>query len=290
VTDPLKIQPIEPCGAIGKCMGHPSSYAAGLSSYSKPTPERVATHALQQLEAARQRDIDTHEANLPKLAINEQVVAQVSALMDSIGMPKRWSERDLKSRARYPKSVTHDAGYLTDLRREARTTDGFDHATSTYERLRKDYHAYAEQAKRETEQQRAAEEREREAVIERRKADMELAALLVRYALPPESDWDDVLEALRGRDQRLDLAVAMQQTRGDWSEGPYRVRNALGRFQITSTEDKDIANDVLACLDDFEDGRVFRDTTWNYGRLFAEAADAQLATDIQLCCQRSRDN
>lgn len=291
MTDPTKIQPVEQCGAVGKCMSHPSSYASVLqSSYSKPSPERVATHAMQQLESARQRDIATHDANLPKLAINQALRERVQVLMDEIGMPKRWSQRDLNSRARYPKTITSDAGYVLDMQRELKVDDGFAFATTTYERLHKDYLAYAEQAKREGEQKRTAEEREREAVIERRKADMELAAILVRYALPVESDWGDVLDALCGRDQRLDLAVAMQKTRGDWSEGPYRVRDALGRFQITSTEDKDIANDVLACLEDFEDGRVFRDTTWNYGRLFAEAADAQLSADIQLCCQRSSDD
>ena len=36
--------------------------------------------------------------------------------MAEIGMPKSYSERDTKSRARYPKTITHSAGYIADLR------------------------------------------------------------------------------------------------------------------------------------------------------------------------------
>lgn len=283
----IKIQPIESCGAVGKCMSHPSSYASSLSSYAKPTATSVAAKAMRELESARQRDIATHEANKDKLVINAAVRQQVQALMDAIGMPKRYSYRDTSSRARMPKTISADAGYLMDLAREVKTDDGFAMATTTYERLLHDYKAYAEQAEREAAQIARQADIDKAALIERRKADIELAAMLLRYSLPLDSAWSDVLEALCGRDQRLNLAVAMQQTRGDWSEGPYRVRDALASFQIVTTEDKDIANDVLSCLEDFSDGRVFRDTEWNYTRLFASAADAQLSADIQTCCARS---
>lgn len=275
------IQAVEQCGSIGKCMGSPSSYASVMGSYGSKNPKAVAAHALQELEAARARDIATHEKNGPALVANKQIVERVTALMNEIGMPTSYSERDRQSRARYPKSIRHDAGYIGDLRRNCPTTDGFEHATHTYERLLKDYQAYAVRAQDEFEQAERQRAREAEQLVERRKADMELAAMLLRYELPIDSSWSDVLEALRGRDQRLDLAVAMSQTRSDWSEGAYRVSAALGRFKIDSTEDKDIATDILSCLEDFEDGRVFRDTTWNYGLLFAGAADQQLSADVQ---------
>ncbi len=118
---------------------------------------------------------------------------------------------------------------------------------------------------------------------------MELAGVLLRYELPIESSWSDVLDHLCGKDQRLNLAVAMQRTRGDWSEGPYRVSNALGNFRIETNEDKDIAADVATCLYDFSDGRVFRDTTWNYTRLFASVTDQQLAADCQKAMQHAGD-
>lgn len=287
--NPLTIQPVEICNAINKCMASPQSYASSLSSYRTPSAKSVAAHALSQLEAARARDIATHEKNLPAIEVNKAVTARVNALMAEIGMPTSYSERDTKSRARYPKSITHSAGYLADLRRHCPTSDSFEFATSTYERMKKEYEAYAARAEEEAKQADAKREREAAALVEKRKADMELAAMLLRYQLPLESTWSDVLDALREKDQRLNLAAAMQLTRGDWSEGPYRVRNALDSFQIETTEDKDIANDVLSCLDGFEDGRVFRDTSWSYGRLFAEAADQQLSADVQKALQRAGD-
>ena len=282
-----KILPVEPCGAIGKCMASPQSYASSLSSWSSKSPKAVAARALQELEAARAKDIATHEQNGQAIEANRAIAERVTALMTEIGMPTSYTERDKNSRARYPKTVRHDAGYIGDLRRHCPTTDGFEHATQAYERLLKDYQAYAERAEVEAKQADAQKARDAEAVVARRKADMELAAVLLRYGLPIESSWSHVLEALRGRDQRLDLAVAMSQTRGDWSEGAYRVSDALGRFQIETTEDKDIANDILSCLEDFNDGRVFRDTTWNYNVLFAGASDQQLSADIQKAMQQA---
>lgn len=281
MSENTKILPLKPCGFVGKCMASPSSYASGLSSYRTPSAKAVAAHALQQLEAAHANDVGTHQGNLPAIENNKAVAARIEALMTEIGMPKSWSERDFKSRARYPKSVTHEAGWIGDVRRGCPTDDGFTAATHTYNRLLADYKAYAERANKESEQADQQAQRERDAVLAKRRADMELAALLLRYELPIESDWSDVLEHLRTKDQRLDLAVAMQQTRGDWSDGPYRVRDALERLQIETTEDKDIANDVLSCLEDFEDGRVFRDTTWGYGALFASIKDKQMVADCQ---------
>lgn len=289
MTSTQTIQPIERCGAVGKCMSHPSSYASYVGSYQRSNPKAIANHALQQLEAARAKDIATHEKNLPAIEANKAIAARVQEFMEEIGMPKSYSERDTKSRARYPRTITHQAGYLGDLQRHCLTDDSFTYATSTYERLKRDYDAYAVQAEAEAEAAARKRQLEAEAVIRKRKADMELAAILLRYQLPIDASWNDVLEALRSKNQRLDLAVAMQQTRGDWSDGPYRVRDALERFAITTTEDKDIANDILDCLRDFCDGRVFRDTTWSYDCLYASVEDEVLRNDCILAFTRASD-
>ncbi|GMG89627.1 hypothetical protein Cmtc_08470 [Cupriavidus sp. TKC] len=278
-----KAMPVEKCGFVGKCQSHPSGYASYMSSsYSKPTTARIAAHAMQQLEAARAKDVELHQQNLPALENNKAVRERVIAVMKAVGIPDSWSERDLSSRARFPKNKTVGAGYLADLTKHVVVSDGFESATFTYETLKTryaEYQATADAEAKRAEQQRAAEaERQKE---ERRK-NLSLVSIILRYGLNEDADWPDVLEALRSKNQRLDLAVAMQQTRGDWSEGPYRVRDALNGFQIETTEDKDIANDVLSCLEDFCDGRVFRDTTWSYDRLFASVEDQQLVADVQM--------
>lgn len=60
--------------------------------------------------------------------------------------------------------------------------------------------------------------------------------------------------------------------------------------QLEAARAKDIATDVLSCLEDFCDGRVFRDTTWCYSRLFESAADQQLSADVQQALRRAGDD
>lgn len=289
----LKIMPVTPCGFVGKCQSHPSGYESACTSsytYVKPSQERIATHALQQLEAARAKDVATHEENLAAIENNKAVRARVEQLMTDIGMPPKWSERDRNSRSRYSKTVTHEAGWKTDLLREVQINDGFAAATLSYQTLKARYDEYAESAKGAAAREQAQREAAEKERVEKRKADMALATILLRYNLPPESEWSDVLDALRARDQRLDLAVAMAHTRGDWSEGAYRVRDALHRFTINTDEDKDIAADVTPLLADFDDGRCFRYCAWNYSRLFASVADQQLAADVQLAMQHAAND
>lgn len=290
INSAVKIMPVELCNAIGKCQSHPSGYKSYLQgSFScEPSIARIAAYALQKLEEARAKDVATHEANLPALENNRAVRAAVEQLMADIGMPPKWSERDFKSRSRFPKTITREAGWKADLLREVRVDDSFGMATHTYERMKKEYDQYAASAETEAKKAREAAERAENERVEKRKADMALATILLRYDLPPESEWSDVLDNLRARDQRLDLAVAMAHTRSDWSDGAYRVRGALRRFTIQTDEDKDIAADVTPLLADFDDGRCFRDCAWNYNRLFASVTDQQLSADVQLAMEHSR--
>ena len=78
---------------------------------------------------------------------------------------------------------------------------------------------------------------------------------------------DDFIDKAREADKYLDLASAMEATRGDWSDGFYRVRNSLNRFNVETPTDAEIVADVESCMD-ADDGRVFRDTDWNYNRLY----------------------
>lgn len=287
----MKIMQIEQCGAVRKCMAHPSSYESYLkgNGWSKPSMLRVANHALVQLEAARKVDIEQHEKNALALKNNAEVRASVVSLMTAVGMPDKFTQRDPNSRARFPKATTLRAGYLTDLDRECKVDDGFALATSSYESMLREYRAYKEKADGEAEREKAAAERAERERIEKRRADLELVTIIQRYGLPIESEWSDVLDALRGRDQRLDLAIAMEDVRGDWNDGCGAVESALARFVIRDNEDKDIAADVLGCTRDFEDGRVFRDTTWSYGALYASVADQQLVADAQTAHTHARN-
>lgn len=67
----------------------------------------------------------------------------LDGVMAEIGMPAKVTEVDHKSRARFPKRITRDAGWVQDLQRECRTYDGFDQATRTYHQMKERYDLYA---------------------------------------------------------------------------------------------------------------------------------------------------
>lgn len=287
-TAELKIMPVEPCKATGKLYSSPSEFRHRMNSYREPSMLMIANRALSELESARKLDVETHEKNLPALENNRLVVEHLSAVNTALGMPDGWSARDPNSRARIPKTIRHMAGWKQDIAQHVRTSDGFDMATSTHASLLLKYTEYHTSALRDDEQKKSAAARSEAEKLEKRKADLEFVQICQRYELPLESEWSDMLDNLRKRDQRLDLAIAMQDVRSDWNEGCGAVEYALSRFTIRNDEDKDIANDVLGCTHDFEDGRVFRDTSWNYGRLFASVQDKQLLADTQLALEQCR--
>lgn len=285
-----KAEELELCGFVGKCMASPQSYESHIRSYyRKPTNKEIASKAQSELEAARAKDVEAHERNLLKIETNKVIREAITDIMKQVRIPDSYSERDFKSRARMPKLIRHDAGYLGDLNRTVKINDGFEAATFTYERLKRTYTEYAQDADRVEEARVLAEAREIENKLKARRENIKLAELILRYALPETVEWHDVLEALRAKDQRLDLAVAMQQTRGDWSDGYYRVSSAIDRFTVVTPEDAAIQTDILSCFNDDIDGRVFRDTEWNYSRLFSEASGQQLSSDIQYVLQHAGD-
>lgn len=281
---PMKVMAVEQCKAMGRMFHSPSDFTHRMSnsSYYKPSMLSIADYAMTQLETARAADVAMHEKNLPAMEMNKRIAVHLETLMKSIGMPEGWSERDPSSRARVPRTISHKAGWRTDLLKHCSVSDGFDSATSSYESIKARYAEYRVQALRDAEQKAGQAERDAAAKLAQRMADKDLVTIIARYNLPLESEWGDVLEALREKDQRLNLAVAMYDVRSDWNEGCGAVESALSSFTIRTDEDKDIANDVLGCTHDFEDGRVFRDTNWSYNRLFASVEDKQLSTDVQM--------
>jgi len=290
----IKIMPVEQCGAVRKCYSSPKDYASQMNrgfSYLTPGSSRVAAFALQKLEEAWAADKATHEKNAAALKANQAVRDHIQFVMTEVGMPTTRRVRD-GNRMKYgvPKMKTIDAGYIEDIRAHVPITDGFEMAEKSYNDLKSRYDQFAAEAEKEATVAAQAAEREAEREKEIRRANIELAKIIIRYNLPEDITWNDCLNELRKKDQRLDMAVAMSQTRGDWSDGFWRVSDALGRFKIETDEDKDIANDVVSYLNgDHDDGRVFRDCEWNYGRLFETAADSQLSQDIQFLMSKVND-
>ncbi|UEM08624.1 hypothetical protein J4G43_028105 [Bradyrhizobium barranii subsp. barranii] len=279
-----KIMPVDQCGAVSGCMASPQSYASYIR-FGEPTPKRVAAHATEALETARKKDVEAHERNAAAIENNKLVRADIEIFMSKVGMPKSFQTKNPRS---FRRTITNEAGYIGDIKRSVPIDDGFASATVTYNGLKVKYDAFAAEAARADDIAREAAEAEEQRKRAERLENIEFAKIILRYGMKDDAEWSDVLKELRGRDKRLDLALAMEDTRGDWSEGFYRVRYAIDRFKLETDQDKEILADILPLLSgDEEDGRVFRDTTWNYNALYQLVEDKQLVTDARLARQKA---
>lgn len=262
-----------------------------ISSYHRPawsllgSWKSAANIATQTFDAKKKEVDEAHEKNLSAIENNKALRKKVELMMHAIGIPDSWSERDWKSRARTPKYIKHTAGYLSDIQRCCPVDDGYESACVAYKRFQERVEKYIKDNEAaDIQAQRAQEAKGREEKRERIRA-----ALVVKLGLPYDSPAEDALEHLLSKNKLLNLAHAMQKTRGDWNEGAYRVENAL--FSPENDTEKAINADVASYLEDFEDGRVFRDCTWNYNRIFSLIAetDPELVSDYQQACEAAED-
>lgn len=291
----MKPLPVTSCLAVSKLynMSWPSGVqsAARGHNYSRwssdPSKVQAAEWMLRELDKALEEDRFTHEANNEPLTNNLAIRHRVEEVMKEVGIGATFSKQDEKSRKHFKPYITVDSGFVQDLRRLVKTGDGWDTAQDRYASLKKTYEQRLKEAQQEENATKYKAEQAQAAVIEKRKKDMELAAILVRYELPIESSWDDVLESLLAKNNRLALAVAMEQVRGDFSYGPRHVRNAL--YDPVDEDDKLIIADVEEAIENWDgDGRVFRDCTWNYGAIYATIDDKQLVADVQTALSESQ--
>ena len=284
----LKIMPVAPCNAVANLSGNVTNYGnASYSSWYKPSKQKQAEAALAALEAALAADTKQHEANVPAIENNRRIAALIESTMTGLGIPKQYQEVDPKSRARYTKYHTVPAGWVRDTGKFVHVTDGWP-VDYRYNQLKRDFTEKLTAAQREEEQAKAKAEADAAAAKKKRESDLKLLAICQRYGLEPGTDYDDALDALRKTNQRLDLALAMLATRGDWSEGCYRVEDALCRFKVETDEDAKIQASAESGCEEFEDGRVFRDCVWGYDRIFS-TLDKQLYDDAMLLYNNGKD-
>ncbi len=124
--------PITQCGAVGKCMSSPASYAdAANPRYGAKSDFRTAEYADRKLEDARQKDIETHKANEAAIAHNTAMRTTIIRLMEQAGIEATYRRPKKGSRSFIPKQETVDAGFVEDLRRVFPVNDGFSSATTT---------------------------------------------------------------------------------------------------------------------------------------------------------------
>lgn len=248
----------------------------------QPTTAQLYTFAMNRIKESREADLTVHTVNLPGLITNKIIAKNIIQLMQQIGMPETFKERDLKSRARIPKYNNHMTGYITDIQREIIRDDGYETNMKRYDECEKYYKEQLDEFLTVEEVKKNKNDKDEQKKKDERKAILEIATLILRYSLPEDSDWPDIYEALTEKNKYLDLASAMLSVRNDWNDGPDAVESALGRFKVETDEDKEIDSCISNLLTNWDnDGRVFRDCEYGYDFLFSKV-DPQLYKDYEL--------
>lgn len=251
------------------------------SSYNKMTSVEQINKKLEEYKLMLEANVaaieETHKTNLAAIENNKLVKEKVAFVMGQIGMPTTYSKTYYKTnRSRTPTTETVRAGWFDDLQRIA-VSDGYEIKISAAKQAFESLKKKAAQEIEELRKQEQVKEKEEKA----KKEVLAKARLQVKYGLTEDSDWDEVLEALDKKDKYFMLARAMNDVRNDWNDGFGRVEWALSKFVVETEEDKEIEADIQSCLDSEEDdGRIFRDTTYNYSVLYAKV-DEDLMKDYE---------
>lgn len=270
-----KIMPVENANFMGQRHA-PESY--GTSYYGGGYKQRGAA-ARRHAEELKLKCDEAHNRNLLALENNKKLREKVEVFMEAIGMPKSYSMKEYKTKRSQGEYVKYSAGYLSDLSRNVSIDDGYEKAVKEHG----DFLAAIAAYEKGEEQKAEKLETERKKKEEKEIADKQLGVLVLKYELPYESSWKEVLEALLSKDKYLRLAHYLCENRNNWNDGYDKAEYGLSQFQAESEQDREIVKDLQDCIDNWDgDGRIFRDTKWSYDEIF-KLADQSLFKDYAIC-------
>lgn len=240
--------------------------------------DKLLEKALSVFTEDIQKLTDAHNVNVPAIENNLKIHEKVTLLMrDTLKIPSGYSTYEYKSsRSRNKTETRHTAGYIGDLQRNVKTSDG-------YEQKLRDLNSYPETFKRIANDLKGkirSAEAEKAKAEKAKKEVLAKARLQVKYGLTEDSDWSDVLDILDSKCKYFKLARAMEDTRNDWNDGYGRVQYAISSFSIETPEDQEIYDEIFELAHEYDDidGRIFRYCTYNYSVLYGKV-DADLMSD-----------
>ena len=224
-----------------------------------------------------------HAENLPAIENNLATRKKISDFMNAVGISSTYTVYELPSpKHRNKQSITKSAGYVSDMDRMIRFSDGYDMAKrglkDTEDRLSKEYKnlifAIEKAEKEEAQKAKAKEDL------------MELARMQVKYG---NFEWEDLLDKVLEKDKYLRLGHWLYRNRCDWNDGYSYAKVGLNSFIVETQEDKEIENELWGIVNDFDvDGRNLRDCKYSYNYLFSKV-NSDLYKDYELIKSKISD-
>lgn len=251
-------------------------YTVWRSDFDKFTTLRDLEKHYQSVMAIKEQDIANATENERLHQENCDIFNAVVALAKSGGFKVNSYVTGTRKRSGYYK----DEKWVEELRKQLPRPDSSVYDPKKLQKNYEDFESGYQERKKRLEQIERQNAYDREQKYEYAKKSALAIRVAAKYGLPEDMiDRESIIEALESRDKYIVLATAMEATRGDWSDGFYRVEYALDKFTIGCEEDTYIVADILNCMDS-DDGRVFRDTTYNYNVLYG-MANQELLADLR---------
>ena len=232
------------------------------TSYS--TPE-AAQKAFDKMHAECKR---VAEKNKPIIEHNQKVFNAAVQFLQSLGLQK--TEHYYKT-SRSKTQSDREAPWLSSLKAHMALSDArWKSIQGSYCSLKDEVSRWAKKLHEDNVKQKREEEKNKD-VMARQRA---LGVLAVKYDCESFASEHDIMDHILGGNKYLRLAHYLQLNRGDWSDGHSYAETGLQGFEATTSVDHEIVDEISGFIADWDgDGRVFRDCTWNYGKLFEMARE-----------------
>jgi len=219
----------------------------------------------KEYEEIYKNNLKTEEHNKPIIEHNQKLGNKIIKTLLGCGLPQ---DKNVERRG---KTVRVEAQWLQEFRSQLRLFTvceySFKDTWNNYEKARQQILDTKNSEVAVAEKKRNEKERETQIAIA-----VAYACYVLKLDPAVYNTINKIVEHIETMDKYFNLAIAMEETRGDWSEGFGRVEEALGSFKIENKVDRKIYDDINECCNGEErDGRIFRDCEWNYDKIYALA-------------------
>lgn len=243
---------------------------------------RALEYAIAETQKAYEAAKEIYAKNIPIIEENKVYRERIEALMAVVGIPAgKYVSYYKTSRSRNMTTEYRESGYRSDMDEYLPITQS-DRILSKYEDVLKVYNERLNKAKQDIEKRNIAKEAAKLNEERNRRMYVDLCRLSEKYGLDPlDCNFGDIQDAILSKCKYLNLAVAMEAARGDFSLGSH-VEDHL--FDPETEQDREIIDSVRGACERFysdQDGRHFRDCKWCYGAIY-ELVDVELLEDYEL--------
>lgn len=260
------------------------------SSWNKVVTQELLDSVLEQWDnAVAHWKSDNHETYLKNQKIvehNKLQFERVKLIMETLGVKTSFTCSYFKtSRSRKLTTERSVAKWPEEVRDAIPMSCGWEEQLRKFDEKRKQIESFGLHHIKENEERLRKEAVEKAQTEKEQRKIKTLAMLATKYEEDLDASVDDLLSQIISECKYLYLAHYLELNRGDWTDGYDYAEIGLSGFNVESEQDQEIYDDIYECIESGNDGdidgRIFRDTKWNYSVLYG-MVDEKLMEDYNL--------